>query len=748
MTVIRRFDRIDNIGPFSDWRWPDDTPEFKKFNLIYGHNGSGKTSLARLLRMLAGQSESSSSFRVACDGGTAAQDDLSILGGVDIRIYDIGYKQQIVFREEGTTTPIFSIGAEQHDLRKDLANAERQYEMADEDLAQARAWKATAKQNHEQRMTAVAGEIKRACSTMEYQHRFNRASLVNRFERWDPKTCRELDEAQLNSHRTTLAGEFHEMEPVSVPGVSDPVHAAIVALRLSAPGKIPRLAGEPTLEAWINSGLSFRSGDHLCPFCSQSEPADLQVELDAHFGDDYQRVVDAISRALREIDQARAEISQFIERIPDADHFISGASDGAAGTVKAVRSVASALEDELSAIKDLLEQKESSPSTVFDSPNSVIDLATPAAELNGAISRHNNLCSDAKRRRSEAVEAIERHYVAANHTELQSLRWAAEEAETVAASAEEKRNSMSAEADRIRSELAGTQRSADSLNAGLRQYFGDQRLSVRAKETGFEIVRSVTDAPEIVLDSLSEGERTALALVHFFTGLAGSLDVSTPLDRARRVYVIDDPVSSLDENGLFKAEALVRMCSANADQLFVLTHNFTFFRRVRRWILNKKEENRSLYYLSTRLSNGQRVPHLRELPKLLRKYESDYHYLFSVVARASGRIEPILEDDQLPHVPNAARRVLETFLSFRAPNQTDLSNAIDELAKREDVSIDPASGRALAAFLHEGSHDQAVVGQDMSDQTDFLDRRRYEEVMELVEQADPDHFRAMIEACA
>lgn len=47
--MLRRFESIKNCGIFEDFRWDSGVPDFERINLIYGSNGSGKTSLAHAL---------------------------------------------------------------------------------------------------------------------------------------------------------------------------------------------------------------------------------------------------------------------------------------------------------------------------------------------------------------------------------------------------------------------------------------------------------------------------------------------------------------------------------------------------------------------------------------------------------------------------------------------------------------------------------------------------------------------------
>ena len=48
------FQKIDitNFGSFSNFQWAATLPDFKKVNLLYGRNYSGKTTLSRIFRCL------------------------------------------------------------------------------------------------------------------------------------------------------------------------------------------------------------------------------------------------------------------------------------------------------------------------------------------------------------------------------------------------------------------------------------------------------------------------------------------------------------------------------------------------------------------------------------------------------------------------------------------------------------------------------------------------------------------------
>jgi len=53
--MISKINKIKNLGlVFSNYTWDSTIPDFKQFNLIYGWNGTGKTTLSRLFDAIGG----------------------------------------------------------------------------------------------------------------------------------------------------------------------------------------------------------------------------------------------------------------------------------------------------------------------------------------------------------------------------------------------------------------------------------------------------------------------------------------------------------------------------------------------------------------------------------------------------------------------------------------------------------------------------------------------------------------------
>ena len=280
-------------------------------------------------------------------------------------------------------------------------------------------------------------------------------------------------------------------------------------------------------------------------------------------------------------------------------------------------------------------------------------------------------------------------------------------------------------------------RPADELNDDLERYLGHRELTIGVRDTGYAIMRGGS-----VAASLSDGERTALALLYFLKTLG-----DRRFDAERGVVVLDDPVSSLDANAMYLALGFIRDRTQTAGQLFILTHNFSFFRQVRSWfhhIPRQKSPNMDrrparFYMLCEVASVESRRTTISRLDPLLEQYESEYHYLFSLVYREAQKASAgSLESSY--YLPNVARRLLEAFLAFRLPHI-----AGDLWRKLESTKMEGASRTRVLRFVHTHSHSD-LVGEPEHDPTILGEAQSVlVDLLELIELEDPEHYRAMVQ---
>jgi wobble nucleotide-excising tRNase len=149
-------------------------------------------------------------------------------------------------------------------------------------------------------------------------------------------------------------------------------------------------------------------------------------------------------------------------------------------------------------------------------------------------------------------------------------------------------------------------------------------------------------------NTLSEGEKTALAFSYFLS------KVTTEVKEKSQAYiVIDDPISSLDDNRLYNTAFLIFDEFKDFKQLFVLSHNLIFLK----YLNPLFKPNLKAYYI---INKGS----IEDLPKSLQNFQSPYYYMIESLINFKDSDDPEYEEAR-KFLPNYIRRVLETFFSFK-----------------------------------------------------------------------------------
>ncbi|MBT3093522.1 MAG: AAA family ATPase [Candidatus Thiodiazotropha sp. (ex Lucina pensylvanica)] len=245
------------------------------------------------------------------------------------------------------------------------------------------------------------------------------------------------------------------------------------------------------------------------------------------------------------------------------------------------------------------------------------------------------------------------------------------------------------------SELSKLKKESEYVNAFL------ERLCVRNFKINTENEGEITIHYEGVKPkkgieySLSEGEKTTLAFAYFLSKYQYEVldnDSEKPEDY---IIVIDDPVSSLDENRLFSTTLVIKEFLVpkvvekdkegkpskwkGTKQVFIFSHNIIFLKFMGNVIDSEQNKGRVDFYLD----KGT----LSFLPDVLKNYQTSYFYKLNKVKDFVDR--KIQYETAKDYLPNYIRVVLEAFLSFkfarlRSKNNKYKPAMLDDLIKHLD----------------------------------------------------------------
>jgi wobble nucleotide-excising tRNase len=119
---ITRIKDIKNIDAFDSFKW--DAGDLKKYNLIYGWNGCGKTTVSRILSFIEKKKIdmpefSSIQFQVQTDTGVIKESDLST-SNISIKTFNEDFIRENLEFHESKAKKILIVGKENIDAQAEI----------------------------------------------------------------------------------------------------------------------------------------------------------------------------------------------------------------------------------------------------------------------------------------------------------------------------------------------------------------------------------------------------------------------------------------------------------------------------------------------------------------------------------------------------------------------------------------------------------------------------------------------------
>ena len=455
---------------------------------------------------------------------------------------------------------------------------------------------------------------------------------------------------------------------------------------------LSELREDAVLAEWVRQGLDHhaRRGLSRCAYCDQLISESRTEDLNSHFSAELKELTAELKALGTSISEARSSIDAM--EVPGAGQFFKPFVSRRNQLADDLSAYQSNARDLLSQLDAEVERKQANP---FERINTVsADFQIPDfavfERLRELVTQHNRTADEYEKHVVRARESLELHYVATDSRDFAAALKRTVDARAPVFELTQSLKCLKREIGRLRIALTQHRTPAEELNADLRQYVGHDDIWLEVEDNGYKVVRHGVPTSEF-----SEGEVTAIALLYFLK----SLD-DVRFDLGNGIVVLDDPVSSLDANSLYLAYAVIRERTMDAGQLFIMTHNFTFFRQVRNWFRTLPKQRSEdferrparFYMLNCVLGADGRNSSIERLDPLLEKFESDYHYLFARVFECATQPGKSLEE--IYALPNMARRLLETFLAFRRP---DTSSGLTR--KMEQVQFNEVKKlRSCASF--------------------------------------------------
>jgi wobble nucleotide-excising tRNase len=741
--MIKKINKIKKFGLFDDFNWSTDLPEFKRFNILYGWNWTGKTTLSRVFQCYEHGSIDkdfpSSEFEIELnDGAKLNQQNLD--HDLKIRVFNKLFIEENI-SWEGSAQPIYFIGKKNIALQEELEKLSAKEKALGIEIIKLKENLQTKKKEKGKLAWSIGKNIKDNLTTnLNDKYRlYDKTNFFNfiqnkKAELKNPKNL-ELSESDYKKLKQSISKErmdpIPEIPEIKLEGEKFITRANDLMSKSIISNSIEKLTKDWIINNWVREGLDIHKNreSKICEFCGQKLPTGLISRFEAHFNDEYNKFIQSIKTLTSQIESQKIK-----PNLPDSSRIYSDfQKEFSAAKTTNTKAVQDA-NIELDKIKNKLSEKIKNPFKESTIGESEVDLKkfdqlnNAFKSLNQIIKKHNSLTHNFDSEITKNKAKLEAHFIAEVIDEYNRI-----EADIKNTDNEIKRKDQ--EARKYKEEITEKEKDlldhrvpADTINDLLKVYFGREEIKLEVAGDGYYIKRN-----NDVAKNLSEGEKTAIAFSYFITKLR-----EKDFDLCNGVVVIDDPVSSLDSNALFQAFAFMKNSCKDAGQLLIFTHNFDFFRQVKNWFDYTGKKN--FYMVTNSLDkNRNRIAKISKIDQLLVDYDSEYHYLFSLLYRYSKLNDQDLE--KVYNLPNIARKFIECFLAFKIPKKETLHKKIENLNFNKDKQT------KINRFIQTHSHlknEDGIINFDMSILSETS--QVIKDILDLIDHEDKRHYESLCES--
>lgn len=711
--------RIEDISYFSES--PEEMSGLSKINFVYGPNGSGKTTISRLIAA----ADRFPSCAVKWKNGdplptfvynsdfveenfsqekikgifTLGKDDI----GIGEKIEKIG--EEIADLDKTVSGLKTALGGENGDggKNRELEDLESEFEETcwkqktkhDEHFKIAfkgcRADRSRFRDKVLEELTASAAELK----PIEY--------LKKKAEDIFEDDLSEIDPVPSIGKDDILRLLRHEKNPVLGKKIIGKEDVDIGAM-------IHRLGNSD----WVKVGRTYFDGE-ACPFCQQKTPKEFEKSLNEYFDETFEEDMADLERVGDSYEADSEEIREQIMSVMKAGPRFLNIGAMEAGKV--------ALDRILEENARRIEEKKNRPSleAVLETVAGVIaEMEGLVREANDAIRKHNESVRNIDRERKELTGQVWRYIVEELKDSISGYQRNRsklnEDIKGMEGKIRSKQNKIEKKNRRIKNlekERTGIQHTAEEINSLLASVGFRSFSLARADEGFYRVVRNGgTDAKE----TLSEGEKRFITFLYFYHLLRGSLSGGGIAPDC--VVVFDDPVSSLDGEILFVISSLIkrvfkeiRKGEGNVRQAFVLTHNVYFHREVTYDGPGKSPKNERTFWMVRKHGADQKLKKSEDNP-----IKTSYELLWAGVRDS--------ESSPAGTIQNTMRRILEHYFKILG-GRDNLYKFCEELEGEKKTGCS-----SLLSWMHAGSHHVVDDLHMSTEDSDDLYREVFREIFE------------------
>ncbi len=702
----------------------------KKINLIYGLNGTGKTTFSMYLQ----------------DKNNECFSDCVIEGLKNEKV--LVYNQKFIHDNfyQDTQKGIFSLKSENKEAKEKMDRAIEEIKQINSqikddesktglqfDLEKKESDFTSLQSSSEEKTWKIKNDYYGGDRILEFclegkmgskKFLFNHVSKIQKPENKPEKSIEDLKkeaEATQGENSKTYNKDLVKKINFDFLGIENQMIFKEVIVGNES-SQVAGLIARLNISDWVKKGKEFidkPQGENVtCPFCQEKTITnELYQEIQNYFDETYQNKITSLEnfhkeylreyQVIKNLETDLLEIDFIKNKETEFKLFFKNFIDKVSGNLSKISS------------------KIKSPNIIINLESSVSEQDTLNNFLDTIVSEigvHNEKIKNKQKTKNEIIkefweimrwdydQTIENYRILNAKFEKEKS-----EIETKISVLNEKIVQQNKIIQEAQKEMVNIQDAIDAINSELIFFGLDGFFIVPAGDDLYKLKRPNEDLSKF--ETLSEGEKTVISFLYFLELCKGKQKNDEVV--TEKIVVIDDPISSLSHMYVFNIAQLIRKNFFNDTyiQVFILTHNLYFFHEL---LHKQKDTNIKLFRLCK--SDFSKLSEMNR-KEIQNEYQSYWQILKDY---DEGKATEVI-------LANAMRNILERFFGFIDKN--DFNELTKELEKDEKNNF-------FIRYINKESHSDPINISDSKEINSQIFKEAFRKIFE--NSGYIEHYNSMI----
>ena len=658
----------------------------KNLNFVFGKNGTGKSTLTKLLK----------------EQGKVNY-DVRVFQGFENMIGENNRLNAVILGEENN-----EIAQEIENMKKDIKKKEEEIDKIDSEIKEPKdnsenLWKKVEeiKRIAEQKDTQIqnfysksASEIKNMTNPQISKTTYNKSDFI-----LEKKNAKLLSEIEIQNLKQIIKTEVKIAQKIEFPNINlkDELKRVnlILEKKVEEKVRITRLENNEEKRDFARKGLHLHKIGEICSFCGNIIKKEEYEELEKYF------LADDVKEFQREIEIAKNNYQQIVERIEnikfDKNNFYPNNIEKLIQIIEKYEEIKREIVKILKEFLENLEKKDifkENEKLTLD--NISLNFNKISKEYDGLVKNNNS--SNLSEEKEKAKTDLRYHFIKLaldefdEKTKLHELSLLKEKKEEYKTEIEKKENEIKKINDEIKkikleiiqleAKTKNEKKLVDNINKKIKNYTSFELVHKEDTEgKGFYSVKCLRTNEDRDITQISTGEKNIIALLYFIEKLNEINEVET----INKLIVFDDPMNSNDDTMQYliieELQKLMKeLFQNNKDNKFILmTHNVHFYINVK-YDFDKDDDYKKRRNF-IRLVSDTKKTKINYIKNKDEDFKTNYESLWH-----ETKILSTLSSCDPAILLNPIRRIVETYTKFNGVDKKVFLSKIEGAKKFFDVN--------------------------------------------------------------